>query len=255
MSTSGWDGEPMVTQSAEPAAPESVALASALAAVQASAPEPAGDDPPVARARGREVVLAAVTREGEEEPLLAAWVRQPEPRPLLVVVPRHPQRFDAVEALVQAAGLASVRRSTWDDEPPAAALEADVWIGDSMGEMALYYAMARVALLGGSFAPLGGQNLIEAAACGCPVIMGPHTFNFAEAAELSLAMGASRRVDDIEAGVLAAVGLLGQPDQVAMSAAALAFAREHGGAAARMAAPIMALAAAPAGSEAAAPEA
>ena len=71
---------------------------------------------------------------------------------------------------------------------------ADVWLGDSMGEMPLYYALADVALLGGSFAPLGGQNLIEAAACGCPVVMGPHTFNFAQAAELSLAAGAALRV-------------------------------------------------------------
>jgi 3-deoxy-D-manno-octulosonic-acid transferase len=56
-----------------------------------------------------------------------------------------------------------------------------------MREMPAWYALADVALLGGSFAPLGGQNLIEAAACGCPIVMGPHTFNFAEAAELSLA--------------------------------------------------------------------
>ena len=69
-----------------------------------------------------------------------------------------------------------------------------------MGEMPLYYAAADVALLGGSFAPLGGQNLIEAAACGCPLVMGPHTFNFSEAAELALAAGAALRVADIEAG-------------------------------------------------------
>ncbi len=69
-----------------------------------------------------------------------------------------------------------------------------------MGEMPLYYAAADVALLGGSFAPLGGQNLIEAAACGCPLVMGPHTYNFSEAAELSLAAGAALRVADIERG-------------------------------------------------------
>ena len=67
--------------------------------------------------------------------------------------------------------------------------------------MALYYGLADVALLGGSFEPLGGQNLIEAAACGCPVVMGPSTFNFAEAAELSLAAGASMRVENMEQAV------------------------------------------------------
>ena len=82
------------------------------------------------------------------------------------------------------------RRSDWGErgrEP------ADIWIGDSLGEMALYYGMADVALLGGSFEPLGGQNLIEAAACGCPVVMGPHTFNFAEAAQLAQEAGAALR--------------------------------------------------------------
>ena len=96
-----------------------------------------------------------------------------------VIVPRHPQRFDEVAELVADAGFTLARRSAWaDDEPPAEPLAADVWLGDSMREMPLYYALADVALLGGSFAPLGGQNLIEAAACGCPVVMGPHTFNF-----------------------------------------------------------------------------
>jgi 3-deoxy-D-manno-octulosonic-acid transferase len=76
-----------------------------------------------------------------------------------------------------------------------------------MGEMALYYGMAHVALLGGSFAPLGGQNLIEAAACGCPAVMGPHTFNFAEAANLALQAGAAERVADMGQAVQAAAAL------------------------------------------------
>ena len=80
-----------------------------------------------------------------------------------------------------------------------------------MGEMALYYAVADVALLGGSFEPLGGQNLIEAAACGCPVVMGPHTFNFSEAAELSLDAGAALRVADMDEGVARAVALANDP--------------------------------------------
>ena len=95
--------------------------------------------------------------------------------------------------------------------------------------------MADVALLGGSFAPLGGQNLIEAAACGCPVVMGPHTFNFAEAAQLALEAGAAVRVIDLAAAVEAALALLEGSRRVAMAAAALAFAAAHRGAASRMA--------------------
>jgi 3-deoxy-D-manno-octulosonic-acid transferase len=192
-------------------------------------------------ALGRPVVLAAVTREGEEEPLLAAWLARPAPRPLLVVVPRHPQRFDEVAALVRAAGCSLARRSEWGDAPPVEAHAADVWLGDSMGEMALWYATADVALLGGSFAPLGGQNLIEAAACGCPVVMGPHTFNFAEAARLALAAGAALRVADIAAAVDVARSLTAAAAGRDMPAAARAFAAEHRGAAARMAERIVAL--------------
>jgi 3-deoxy-D-manno-octulosonic-acid transferase len=187
----------------------------------------------------RAVVMAACTREGEEGPLLAAWRALPLPRPLLLLVPRHPQRFDEVAALVQGQGLALSRRSSWGARPPQA--DADVWLGDSMGEMALYYACADVALLGGSFAPLGGQNLIEAAACGCPVVMGPHTFNFAQAAEQSLAAGASMRVPDVQAGVKAAVQLAADPRRSEWVRRALAFAAEHRGAARQMAARILAL--------------
>jgi len=191
---------------------------------------------------GRPVLLAAVTREGEEPSLLAAWMRHARDvatRPLLVVVPRHPQRFDEVAALVAGAGMKVARRSTWGDAPDAEALAADAWVGDSIGEMPLYYALAQVALLGGSFAPLGGQNLIEAAACGCPIVMGPHTFNFSEAAELSRAAGAAIRVADVDEGVREALALLADEARLnEASQRSLAFAAQHRGAAARMAAAI-----------------
>jgi 3-deoxy-D-manno-octulosonic-acid transferase len=197
------------------------------------------------RGLGRDVLLAAVTREGEEALLLAAWARLggPEPgRPLLLIVPRHPPRFDEVAAQVQAAGLTLARRSAWGDSPPPEALAADVWLGDSMREMALYYAFAQVALLGGSFAPLGGQNLIEAAACGCPIVMGPHTFNFADAAELALAAGAALRASDIDVALQEALALLAAPVRLAQrSRAAQQFAATHRGAAQRMAQRIAAL--------------
>ena len=189
---------------------------------------------------GRPVVLAAITREGEEAMLLAAWTQAAstlrDPAPLLLIVPRHPQRFDDVAGLVRAAGFTLARRSQWQAAPGADALQAQVWLGDSLREMALYYACADVALLGGSFAPLGGHNLIEAAACGCPLVMGPSTFNFAEAARLSLAAGASAQVAGMADGVAVAVGWLARPDELAGRArSALGFAAEHRGAARRMA--------------------
>jgi 3-deoxy-D-manno-octulosonic-acid transferase len=155
-----------------------------------------------------------------------------------MIVPRHPQRFDEVAALIEARGFAVARRSA-----AGAPAKSEIWLGDSLGEMALYYGLADVALLGGSFEALGGQNLIEAAACGCPVIMGPSTYNFAEAAELSLAAGASLRVNDMEHAVMAALKLVEQQDRrEAMAEAAQAFANANRGAAQRTAAAVLAIA-------------
>lgn len=200
------------------------------------------------QALGRPVVVAANTREGEEAMLLAAWrARVPEggaagAGPLLLIVPRHPQRFDAVAAEVAAQGFALSRRSRWAGDPPPEAGQGDVWLGDSLGEMALYYACADVALLGGSFQPLGGHNLIEAAASGCPILLGPSTFNFADAAEGALQAGAAWRVADMATAVDQALGLLGRPEALAQAASqARGFAAAHRGAAARMAAQIMGL--------------
>lgn len=170
---------------------------------------------------GRPVVLAAIFREGEDEPLIECWraLREPE-RPLLVLVPRHPQRFDEVAARVQKAGLSLSRRSAWRGEPTGQDVAADVWLGDSLGEMQAYAALADVALLGGSFARLGGHNLIEVAACACPLVMGPHTFNFAQAADSAQAHGAAWRVADMAEGVAQAL-------EVLKDAARLQAARDH----------------------------
>ncbi len=184
------------------------------------------------------VLVAASTREGEEALLLAALARNPDPGRLTVLVPRHPQRFDAVAAMVAASGLTLARRS--QTSAPAAAV--DVWLGDSMGEMPAYYAAADVAFVGGSLLPLGGQNLIEACACGVPVLVGPHTFNFADATEQAIAAGAARRVADADEMIAAAAELLA--DSIARtraSAAALAFSSMHGGATARTIAALMPL--------------
>lgn len=199
----------------------------------------------------RWVILAAVWREGEDLPLLAAWrhlrdhwaMEHPaQPAPLLLLVPRHPQRFDEVAALVQAQGWRLSRRSAWGEGgPPPQAAQADVWLGDSLREMPAYYALADVALLGGSFAPLGGQNLIEAAACGCPVVMGPHTFNFAQASEMAEAAGAAQRAPDLPEALSVAVRWLqSPPESIRAVQSALAVARQHRGAADRMAEAILA---------------
>ncbi len=192
---------------------------------------------------GRAVVLAAVTREGEEQALLQAWVAQPAPRPLLLIVPRHPQRFDEVGALVRSAGLTLIRRSSWVDIPPPHLATHDVCLGDSMQEMPLYYGLADIALLGGSFAKLGGQNLIEAAACGCPLLLGPHTFNFAQAAEMALEAGAAERVANLPQAVARALVLLRDPTLASWRDKALQFAAQHRGAAQRMARAVLTVAA------------
>jgi len=201
------------------------------------------------RALGRPVVLMASSRDGEEPALLQAWRSQAAPRPLLLLVPRHPQRFNEVAQMVREAGFTLARRSGWSDVPQSVDLEAEVWLGDSMGEMPLYYAAADVALLGGSFAPLGGQNLIEAAACGCPVVMGPHTFNFGQAADGALAARAALRVPDLAQGVSRAIALAGDAQRAQWSQRALGFAELHKGAARRMAERIVQLMADPAARE------
>jgi 3-deoxy-D-manno-octulosonic-acid transferase len=205
----------------------------------------------LARGRGwrtrlsRQVLAMTNTRDGEEAALLAAWrqVRWRGEPPLLLIVPRHPQRFDAVAALVEASGLSLSRRSAWGpDGPDAAAGQAQVWLGDSLGEMSAWYGAADLALLGGSFEPLGGHNLIESAACGCPIVLGPSTFNFAEAAERALAEGAAWRAADLPQALALAAELLADGPRLASAAqAAQAFSARHRGAAERMAARITAL--------------
>lgn len=140
---------------------------------------------------GRFVWLAASTREGEEELLLATLDQLDLPDVLLVLVPRHPQRFEAVARLIAARGQPWARRG---EATPGERFS--VFLGDSMGEMAAYYAAADIAYIGGSLLPFGGQNLIEAAAAGCPALIGPHTWNFSEAAAEAVAAGAARRVAD-----------------------------------------------------------
>ena len=146
---------------------------------------------------GRPVLLLASTREGEEE-LLLREIRQGDAF-LTVVVPRHPQRFDEV---AQSADVRRTRQALPDKS-------ARVYLGDTMGEMAFYYAGCDVAVIGGSFLPLGGQNLIEALASGAPVVTGPSMFNFAEATRLALEAGAAIQTRDAGEALAQAKQLLG----------------------------------------------
>lgn len=177
----------------------------------------------------RPVVLLASTRDGEEDLLLDAMRVVPHGA-LVVLVPRHPRRFEAVAQALAARGLATTRRSTGQ----APSEQTQVFLGDSMGEMDFYYGLADVAVIGGSFKPLGGQNLIEACACGTPVIIGPSTYNFPEAVTLAEEAGAASRVTDAAGAAQAIHELLSDPPRrEQMSRAGLALCATHRGATAR----------------------
>ncbi|SFR85471.1 3-deoxy-D-manno-octulosonic-acid transferase [Marinobacter daqiaonensis] len=124
---------------------------------------------------GRPVWIAASTHDGEDEQLLAAHARvlQSTPGALLIIVPRHPERFDAVADLTRKKGFTLARRSA--DEAVAG---AQVYLGDTMGELLVMYGAANVAFVGGSLIERGGHNPLEPAGWGIPVISGPHVFNF-----------------------------------------------------------------------------
>jgi len=184
----------------------------------------------------RPVLLCASTRDGEEALILEAFRRDRAALPaktLLLIVPRHPQRFDDVEKMIGWQGLNVQRRSTIDPGTPLAA-HIDVMLGDTMGEMFAYYDVCDVAFVGGSLLPLGGQNLIEPAALGKPVLIGPHTFNFELVTQEAVAAGGAMRVTDSADLLAQAANLLNDREaRSAMGANALAFASQHRGATAR----------------------
>lgn len=191
-----------------------------------------------ARIGARPTFLCASTRDGEEELILDAWGRlaSKPAHALLAIVPRHPQRFDEVAQLVAARGLSLQRRSqlmdtTADKTADTAGVDADVLLGDSMGEMFAYYAACDCAFIGGSLLPLGGQNLIEACALGKPVLVGEHTFNFLDATNEAVAAGGAVRVADADALVTQAAHLLRDAGaRAAMGSQAAVWAGRHRGA-------------------------
>ena len=153
---------------------------------------------------GRAVWVAGSTHEGEDEQLLDVFrqLRQRFMDCLLVLVPRHPERFETVTELCRHRGYNTVLRS----EGVSCTPDTEVFIGDSMGELPLFYAASDVAFVGGSLVRHGGHNLLEPAALGVPVVTGPHVFNFVEICELLLQAGACEKVDDT-AGLLRTVSL------------------------------------------------
>ncbi|HKJ77862.1 MAG TPA: glycosyltransferase, partial [Gammaproteobacteria bacterium] len=123
-----------------------------------------------------------------------ARVRQDHPDCLLVLVPRHPERFDTVASLCTRNGLAVVRRT--EDRPVDPG--TPVFLGDTLGELSLFYAAADLAFIGGSLVPTGGHNMLEAAALGRAVVTGPHLFNFQEVSEHMLTARAMVRVENAD---------------------------------------------------------
>ena len=160
----------------------------------------------VLREQQRLVVCAASTRAGEELIMINAWKKLlsefgSEIKPLLIVVPRHPERFTEVANLLYQSTLSFERRSNLSDLRSSAEFASvshwtnvDVLLGDSMGEMGAYYNATDLVVMGGSLLPTGGQNLIEACANGCPVILGEHTYNFQQASEDAITCGAAVRI-------------------------------------------------------------
>lgn len=142
----------------------------------------------------RPVIIAASTHATEEEKVLKAFIEVKKiiPGTLLILVPRHPERFDEVASLCKNGQFSVIRRS---EKAPCTA-ETEIFLGDTLGEMFFYYAAADVAFVGGSFAPIGGHNLLEPAALGLPIISGPHVFNFKEIFRLLNEVGVANCVED-----------------------------------------------------------
>jgi 3-deoxy-D-manno-octulosonic-acid transferase len=157
-------------------------------------------------APGRPIWVAGSTHEGEEVIVLDAHRRVLErfPDALLVLVPRHPQRFDSVRDLLAKRNDRSANHSSRAAIAPA----TSVLLGDTMGELMMFYAASDVALVAGSLLPIGGHNLLEPASVGRPVLTGPHNFNSEEIAQLLIDAGAAFIVKDTEQLANAISGLL-----------------------------------------------
>ena len=159
----------------------------------------------------RPIWVAASTHDQEEKQVLAAHRRLQEKYPdlLLVLVPRHPERFPAVRELIENTGFECIART--QGEPCGAT--TDVFLGDTMGEVPLFYAASDVAFVGGSLVPIGGHNLLEPAALGLPIISGSYVYNAQEIADMFISLGACRIVSDAEDLAAAVEDLIADPQK------------------------------------------
>ena len=169
------------------------AVAGSSAGPGAGGTEDAGLRAAFAFARQRPVVIAASTLRGEEEPVLRAFarVRQARPDALLVIAPRHPERFDEARGIAERAGRRARMRS---DLEPGRDPGADVVILNTLGELSRLFDIASAVFVGGSLVPAGGHNLIEPAAFGRAMVIGPHMENFADVAREFVSRGAAIQV-------------------------------------------------------------
>jgi len=129
------------------------------------------------------MVVAGSTLEGEEAALLGAWPQllEADPKLAMVLAPRHPERFEAVAALLDQSGFKWVKRSKWRSravDPRKPLASGEIVLLDTIGELASVYSLAAVAFVGGSVVPAGGHNPLEPAQFGVPIVMGPHYANF-----------------------------------------------------------------------------
>ena len=184
----------------------------------------------------RRVFVAASTREkdgtDEAHEILRVWRQHGCADDLLVLVPRHPERFGAAAEYAQSLGLTVQKRSSGE----AVAPNTQVWVGDSMGEMFAYYALADAVFVGGSLVDTGCQNIIEPMSCGKPVLFGPSVYNFQAACTGALAFGAARQIASADELVQTVYRWWQNPEEAAaLAQRAVQFVAQHKGASERMA--------------------
>ena len=184
----------------------------------------------VQRTSQRHIVALASTREGEERLLLTTlkpWLAAQTCPPLLLLVPRHPKRASEIAALLNELGLSFAQRSL----AQPCTTQTQVYLADTLGEMWFYYGASTVAIVGGGWANLGGQNLIEPCMAGCAVIVGPNMFNFAAITQAALAQGAALQCDGV-ADLNKALDLA-MEQQTVFASAGKVFATAHAGSTAK----------------------
>lgn len=206
------------------------------------------------------ILMLASSREGEETLFLTALKQHPLLQKILtdfqlLIVPRHPQRFNEVATIIEQAGFTVSRRSQWNGKDLAipnteasfnmpgftrtstqgqlsssSPINSTIILGDSLGEMPIYYSASACVLMGGSFLPFGGQNLIEATLYGCPVIMGPSMYNFAAASQAAIDAGAAVSVNDFNQALACAYNWLEEHQLAIYQERATGFSQQHAGA-------------------------